>query len=43
MTGFFAALVGELFTGKGAIGQLALETQLPPMMIKAGTPDPVST
>lgn len=35
MAGFFAALVGELFTGSGAIGQLALETQLPPGVIKA--------
>jgi len=34
MTGFFAATIGELITGKGAIGQLALETNLPPGVIK---------
>jgi len=35
MTGFFAATIGELITGKGALGQLALETNLPPGVIKA--------
>ena len=34
MTGFFAATVGELFSGKGALGQLALETHLPSGVIK---------
>ena len=34
MTGFFAATIGELITGKGALGQLALETNLPPGVIK---------
>jgi photosystem II protein len=33
MTGFFAELVGELFTGKGAVGQLSLETLLPRPLI----------
>jgi len=35
MTGFFAATVGELLTGKGALGQLSLETNLPPGVVKA--------
>ena len=35
MTGFFAATIGELITGKGALGQLALETNLPPGVVKA--------
>ena len=34
MTGFFAATIGELITGKGALGQLALETNLPPGVVK---------
>lgn len=34
MTGFFSAVVGELLTGKGVIGQLNLETSLPPYVIK---------
>ena len=38
MTGFFAATIGELITGKGAIGQLALETNLPPGVIKVREP-----
>ena len=29
MTGFFSAVIGELLTGKGALGQLGLETRLP--------------
>lgn len=29
MTGFFAETIGELFTGKGAVGQLSLETLVP--------------
>jgi len=33
MTGFFAAVVGEILTGKGAIGQLSLETSLPPAVL----------
>jgi photosystem II protein len=36
MTGFFAELVGELVTGKGAVGQLSLETLLPRPLIAAG-------
>lgn len=34
MTGFFSAVIGELLTGKGVIGQLNLETSLPPYVIK---------
>lgn len=33
MTGFFAELVGEILTGKGAVGQLSLETVLPRPLI----------
>jgi photosystem II protein len=29
MTGFLSAVIGELLTGKGALGQLGLETRLP--------------
>ncbi len=35
MTGFFAETIGELFTGKGAVGQLSLETLLPRPLIAA--------
>lgn len=35
MTGFFAETVGELITGKGAVGQLSLETLLPRPVIGA--------
>lgn len=35
MTGFFAEVIGELFTGKGAVGQLSLETLLPRPLIGA--------
>lgn len=35
MTGFITAVVGELLTGKGALGQLRLETSLPPSILKA--------
>ena len=35
MTGFFSAVVGELLTGRGVIGQLNLETSLSPYIIKA--------
>lgn len=34
MTGFFSAVIGELLTGKGVIGQLSLETSLPPGVLK---------
>jgi len=34
MTGFFSAVLGELLTGKGVIGQLSLETSLPPGVLK---------
>ena len=34
MTGFFSAVIGELLTGKGVIGQLNLEPSLPPYVIK---------
>lgn len=33
MAGFFAELVGEILTGKGAVGQLSLETVLPRPLI----------
>lgn len=33
MTGFFAEVVGELFTGRGAVSQLSLETYLPRPLI----------
>jgi len=33
MTGFFSAVIGELLTGKGALGQLGLETRLPQPVI----------
>lgn len=36
MTGFFTCVIGELITGKGAIGQLNLETSVPPFALKAG-------
>lgn len=35
MTGFFAETIGELFTGKGAVGQLSLETLVPRPVIAA--------
>jgi photosystem II protein len=35
MSGFFAGVIGELFTGKGFIGQLSLETSLPPLAVNA--------
>ncbi len=36
MTGFFCACIGELITGKGALGQLQLETRLPQSVINWG-------
>lgn len=33
MAGFFAEIVGEILTGKGAVGQLAIETVLPRPLI----------
>lgn len=36
MTGFFCACIGELITGKGALGQLQLETRLPQNVINWG-------
>ncbi|KAK9800345.1 hypothetical protein WJX73_006848 [Symbiochloris irregularis] len=33
MSGFISALIGEWLTGKGALGQLQLETKLPPNVI----------
>lgn len=33
VTGFFSAVVGELLTGRGALGQLQLETRLPQNVI----------
>lgn len=35
MSGFLAAVVGEILTGKGILGQLYLETNLPPMAVNA--------
>lgn len=35
MTGFFTCVLGELLTGKGALGQLRLETSLNPSILKA--------
>lgn len=36
VTGFFCACIGELLTGKGALGQLQLETRLPQNVINWG-------
>ena len=36
VTGFFCACIGELITGKGALGQLQLETRLPQSVINWG-------
>lgn len=36
VTGFFSAVIGELLTGKGALGQLQLETRLPQNVINWG-------
>ena len=36
VTGFFCACIGELITGKGALGQLQLETRLPQNVINWG-------
>ncbi|CAK0787138.1 hypothetical protein CVIRNUC_010354 [Coccomyxa viridis] len=36
MTGFLCACIGELITGKGALGQLQLETRLPQNVINWG-------
>ena len=33
VTGFISAVVGELLTGRGALGQLQLETRLPQNVI----------
>ena len=33
VTGFISAVVGEILTGKGALGQLQLETRLPQNVI----------
>lgn len=35
MSGFLAGTLGELFTGKGFLGQLSLETSLPAVAVKA--------
>jgi len=35
MTGFFTCVLGEFLTGKGALGQLRLETSLNPSILKA--------
>jgi len=35
MTGFFTCVLGEFLTGKGALGQLRLETSLNPSVLKA--------
>eukprot|EP00884_Botryococcus_braunii_P003796 jgi/Botrbrau1/13417/Bobra.0082s0023.1 len=35
MTGFFSCVLGELLTGKGALGQLSLETNLPQPVVNA--------
>lgn len=35
MSGFLAAVIGEIITGKGILGQLYLETNLPPVAINA--------
>ena len=36
VTGFLCACIGELITGKGALGQLQLETRLPQNVINWG-------
>ena len=36
MTGFICAVVGEILTGRGALGQLQLETRLPQTVINLG-------
>ncbi len=33
VTGFISAVIGELLTGRGALGQLQLETRLPQNVI----------
>jgi photosystem II protein len=34
MSGFLAGTIGELLTGKGFLGQLSLQTNLPPVAVK---------
>ena len=36
VTGFISAVIGEILTGRGALGQLQLETRLPQTVINLG-------
>lgn len=42
MFGFSAALIGEISTGKGILGQVALESGLPQSYVEVGLADQLS-